>query len=134
MAAWQTLLLQDSVCYVGHILAVPRRSAGFALPRPHVYQPALELFPSYGFAFLNLPIALWSCLGVLVWHVQQEFTQRWVMRVWVGLFAWLSFASFYSGSAFLSDLATGALVGALVAWHIIRLDLKPGVNVEPTLL
>ncbi|CSB66611.1 Uncharacterised protein [Vibrio cholerae] len=28
MAAWQTLLLQDSVCYVGHILAVPRRSAG----------------------------------------------------------------------------------------------------------
>ncbi|WP_205886133.1 hypothetical protein, partial [Escherichia coli] len=63
----------------------------------------------------------------------QEFTQRWVMRVWVGLFAWLSFASFYSGSAFLSDLATGALVGALVAWHIIRLDLKPGVNVESLL-
>lgn len=106
---------------------------GFALPRPHVYQPALELFPSYGFAFPNLPIALWSCLGVLLWHVQQEFTQRWVMRVWVGLFAWLSFASFYSGSAFLSDLATGALVGALVAWHIIRLDLKPGVNVESLL-
>ncbi len=40
---------------------------------------------------------------------------------------------FNSGSAFLSDLATGALVRALVAWHIIRLDLKPGVNVESLL-
>ncbi|MFG0605197.1 bifunctional NUDIX hydrolase/phosphatase PAP2 family protein [Vibrio mimicus] len=106
---------------------------GFALPRPHVYQPGLELFPSYGFAFPNLPIALWSCLGVLLWHVQQEFTYRWVMRVWVGVFAWLSFASFYSGSAFISDIAAGALFGALVAWHIIRLDLKPGVNVQSLL-
>lgn len=103
---------------------------GFALPRPHVYQPTLELFPSYGFAFPNLPIALWSCLGVLLWHVQQELTQRWVIRGWAGLFVWLSFASFYSGSAFLSDLAIGALFGSLVAWHIIRLDLKPGVNVD----
>ncbi|MGL4830787.1 MAG: bifunctional NUDIX hydrolase/phosphatase PAP2 family protein [Vibrio sp.] len=103
---------------------------GFALPRPHVYQPSLELFPSYGFGFPNLPLALWSCLGMLLWHVQQEFTYRWVMRVWMGIFAWLSFASFYSGSAFLSDIAAGTLFGALVAWHIIRLDLKPGVNVQ----
>ncbi|ENM5855027.1 bifunctional NUDIX hydrolase/phosphatase PAP2 family protein [Vibrio mimicus] len=103
---------------------------GFALPRPHVYQPGLELFPSYGFAFPNLPVALWSCLGVLLWHAQQEFTHRWVMRGWTGVFVWLSFASFYSGSAFLSDIAAGALFGALVAWHIIRLDLKPGVNVQ----
>ncbi|WP_195707076.1 bifunctional NUDIX hydrolase/phosphatase PAP2 family protein [Vibrio metoecus] len=106
---------------------------GFSLPRPHVYQPGLELFPSYGFGFPNLPIALWSCLGVLLWHVRQEFTHRWAMRIWAGVFIWLSFASFYSGSAFLSDIAAGSLFGGLVAWHIIRLDLKPGVNVQSLL-
>lgn len=106
---------------------------GFSLPRPYAYLPELQLFPSYGFGFPNMPLALWSCLGVLLWHVQREFTVRWVMRGWGGIFVWVAFASFYSGSAFLSDLASGALFGALVAWHIIRLDLKPGVNVEQLL-
>ncbi|MGL4225789.1 MAG: bifunctional NUDIX hydrolase/phosphatase PAP2 family protein [Vibrio sp.] len=106
---------------------------GFALVKPHVYQPGLELFPSHGFSFPNLPIALWSCFGVLLWHAREELTLRWVMRLWGAIFAWLALASFYSASAFVSDIAIGALFGGLVAWHIIRLDLKPEVNVRALL-
>ncbi|MGU3845467.1 DNA mismatch repair protein MutT, partial [Vibrio diabolicus] len=35
---------------------------GFALPRPHVYIPMMELTHSFGFSFPSLPIAVWFCV------------------------------------------------------------------------
>jgi hypothetical protein len=37
----------------------------------------------------------------------------------------LSIFMFITGSAFISDLIAGAILGALVSWHFIRLDIEP---------
>jgi len=101
---------------------------GFAFPRPHVYLPALDLARSYGFSLPSLPIAVWSCVGVLVLSASEKLSiNRWSMSLLAILF-WLSLAKFYSGSAFLIDSASGALLGVLCAWHLIRLESKPEVD------
>ncbi|KLN65837.1 bifunctional NUDIX hydrolase/phosphatase PAP2 family protein [Vibrio sp. VPAP30] len=101
---------------------------GFAFPRPHVYLPALDLAKSYGFSLPSLPIAVWSCVGVLVLSASEKLSiNRWSMSLLVILF-WLSLANFYSGSAFLIDSVSGALLGMLCAWHLVRLESKPEVD------
>lgn len=101
---------------------------GFALPRPHVYLPAVELTPSYGFSFPSLPIAVWFCVGVLVLTERNRlFINRWSMG-FLSLVTWMAVAKFYSGSAFLLDSVSGALLGALCAWHLVRLQNRPEVD------
>lgn len=46
----------------------------------------------------------------------------------LGICIWLSFANFYSGTAFLLDSLSGALLGMLCAWHLIRLESKSEVD------
>ncbi|MEF1289990.1 NUDIX domain-containing protein [Vibrio sp. M260118] len=101
---------------------------GFASPRPHVYLPALELAKSYGFSLPNLPIAIWSCVGMLVLHVSEKLYVNRLSLGLLGIILWLSLANFYSGVAFLQDSLSGALLGMLCAWHLIRLDAKSQVD------
>jgi 8-oxo-dGTP pyrophosphatase MutT (NUDIX family) len=101
---------------------------GFALPRPHVYLPAVELTPSYGFSLPSLPMAVWLCVGVLVLDALKKlYINRWSMS-FLALVGWMAVAKFYSGSAFFIDSVSGALLGALCAWHLIRLQSRTEVN------
>lgn len=103
---------------------------GFALPRPHAYIPSIQLVKSFGYGFPSLPLAVWVNLGIL-WLLKNEklglnkSTAAFVVSV-----VWLSLSKFYSGSAFIVDMLVGAVLGALVAWHIIRLNDKPQIHVE----
>ncbi|MGL5109233.1 MAG: bifunctional NUDIX hydrolase/phosphatase PAP2 family protein [Vibrio ordalii] len=103
---------------------------GFALPRPHAYIPLLELCQSYGYGFPSLPIAVWFGVGL---SLLRAFDQLDFNRTFVGfivLMGLLILAKFYVGEAFLTDMAIGALLGALVAWHIVRLDAKSYTDVR----
>lgn len=40
---------------------------------------------------------------------------------------------FFLGSAFILDMLLGALLGILVAWHVLRLETNPEVNVDQLL-
>ncbi|MCG9577283.1 NUDIX domain-containing protein [Vibrio tubiashii] len=103
---------------------------GFAFPRPHVYLPALDLAKSYGFSLPSLPIAVWSCVGVLVLNGAERLSiNRWSLSLFFALL-WLTAAKFYSGSAFLTDSVSGALLGILCSWHLIRLESKPEVDAK----
>ncbi|TMX36795.1 DNA mismatch repair protein MutT [Vibrio sp. Hep-1b-8] len=101
---------------------------GFALPRPHVYLPAVELASSYGFGLPSLPIAVWLCVGVLVLDALKKlYLNRWSIMLLIAV-SWLAIAKFYSGAAFMIDSISGALLGALCAWHIIRLQNRTEVD------
>ncbi|MGY5539266.1 NUDIX domain-containing protein [Vibrio brasiliensis] len=101
---------------------------GFALPRPHVYLPAVELASSYGFGLPSLPIAVWLCVGVLVLDALKKlYLNRWSIMLLIAV-SWLAIAKFYSGAAFMIDSISGALLGALCAWHIIRLQSRTEVD------
>lgn len=103
---------------------------GFALPRPHAYMPSVQLVNSFGYSFPSLPLAVWVCLGIL-WLLNNEKLgwNKSTVLVLVSVI-WLSLSKFYSGSAFILDMLVGALLGALVAWHIIRLDERPKIHVD----
>ncbi len=101
---------------------------GFSFPRPHVYLPAVELVQTYGYSFPSTPAAIWLCVGVLILHAENKlnFNQH---SIGFALFiVWLGVAKFYTGSAFFIDILSGALLGFLCSWHIIRLESKPGIN------
>ncbi|MFM2589874.1 bifunctional NUDIX hydrolase/phosphatase PAP2 family protein [Vibrio sp. TBV020] len=101
---------------------------GFAHPRPHVYIPAVELAQTYGYSLPSLSMAIWLCIGILVLNALNRLSVNpWSIALLVAT-AWLSLSKFYSGSAFLIDSVSGALLGALCAWHLIRLDVKPDVD------
>lgn len=101
---------------------------GFSLPRPHVYLPAVELASSYGFSLPSLPMAVWLCVGVLVLDSMKKlYLNRWSILFLV-LISWLAIAKFYSGAAFIIDSVSGALLGALCAWHMIRLQSRTDVD------
>ncbi|USD42440.1 phosphatase PAP2 family protein [Vibrio sp. SCSIO 43135] len=106
---------------------------GFALPRPHVYIPALELAPSYGYSFPSLPIAVWFTVGTIVLLALEKLSINRYSMSFLGLMFLVGLTKFYSGSAFILDMIVGALLGALVAWHIIRLESKPDLNVSELL-
>lgn len=103
---------------------------GFAFPRPHVYLPELELEQSYGYSLPSIPIAVWSCVGLLILHAREKLTINACSLTLVGLISWLGVAKFYSGAAFLLDSLSGAILGLLCAWHLIRLESKPDVDAE----
>jgi 8-oxo-dGTP pyrophosphatase MutT (NUDIX family)/membrane-associated phospholipid phosphatase len=101
---------------------------GFAHPRPHVYIPAVELQQSYGYSLPSLSVAIWFCVGTLVLNATNRLSiNQWSVAL-ILIVAWMSFSRFYSGAAFLLDSISGALLGALCAWHIIRLDVKRDVD------
>ncbi|EPF7601036.1 bifunctional NUDIX hydrolase/phosphatase PAP2 family protein [Vibrio vulnificus] len=106
---------------------------GFALPRPHVYWPVLEMTQSYGFGFPSLPIAVWACLSALILHRLAWLRSGRALRLTSLVISVVMLGKFYSGAAFIADMMIGGLLGGLVAWHIIRLDSKPNVNVAQLL-
>lgn len=42
-------------------------------------------------------------------------------------------SKFFLGSAFILDMLLGALLGILVAWHVLRLEENPEINVDQLL-
>lgn len=101
---------------------------GFSLPKPHVYTPALELLPSYGFSFPSLPIAVWSCAATLVFYKLGKLSFNKATLGFLAFITWIAFSKFYSGSAFITDMVVGALFGSLSAWNIIRLSSRQDID------
>lgn len=101
---------------------------GFAFPRPHVYLPATDLMQTYGFSFPNTPAALWVALGVLILNESNKLGMNRYTFSFMILVAWLGLAQFYTGSSFIIDVASGALVGFLTSWHAVRLESKQNVD------
>ena len=101
---------------------------GFAFPRPHVYLPAVELVQTYGYSFPSTPAAIWLCIGVLILNEEKKLSLNPITLGFAALMVWLGMAKFYTGSAFMIDIVSGALLGFLCAWHIIRLEGKQEVN------
>lgn len=101
---------------------------GFAFPRPHVYLPAVELVQTYGYSFPSTPAAIWLCVGALILNAENRLSFNRVSLAFGAIIVWLGLAKFYTGSAFMIDTLSGALLGFLCAWHIIRLEGKPEVN------
>lgn len=97
---------------------------GFSLPRPHVYLPSVELISSYGYGFPSLPVAVMSCLALVLSFGRDRHHPGRETALVVLLLLWISTSEFYSASAFLTDIAAGILLGGMVAWHIIRMDVK----------
>lgn len=106
---------------------------GFAFPRPHVYLPAVDLLQTYGFSFPSTPAALWIALGVLILNENNKLGINRYSFSLAMLFAWLGLSKFYTGSSFIIDVASGALIGFLTSWHVIRLEYKQNVNAAPLL-
>ncbi|NIY83236.1 bifunctional NUDIX hydrolase/phosphatase PAP2 family protein [Vibrio hepatarius] len=98
---------------------------GFAFPRPHVYLPAVELVQTYGYSFPSVPAAIWLAVGLLVLKKERRLSGHSYTLLFSALFLWLGLAKFYTGSAFLVDVISGALLGSLCAWHISRLENNP---------
>lgn len=102
---------------------------GFAYPRPHVYLPAVELTQSYGFSLPSLPMAVLVCVGVMLLHALQKLSINRYSMALLAIVVWMGLGKFYSGAAFIVDSFSGVLLGALCAWHLIRLETKPEINV-----
>lgn len=106
---------------------------GFNHPRPHVYIPAVEVAHSYGYSLPSLSMSIWFCVGIWVLHACKRLSvNRWSV-ILLCIVIWLSLSRFYNGAAFLIDSVSGAILGALCAWHMIRLDVKPDINLIQTL-
>ncbi|SDG95398.1 PAP2 superfamily protein [Vibrio xiamenensis] len=102
----------------------------FALPRPHVYIPAIELSHSDGYSMPSLALALWSSVGILVLNAFERLSLNRYFGGFVLALMGIMLANFYSGSEFIVDMLVGSVFGILTAWHIIRLEDKPGVDLE----
>lgn len=106
---------------------------GFSLPRPHVYVPIMELTHSSGYSFPSLPIAVWSCVFTFLFQRTGNFG----LNTTTGIIACSSIviilAKFFLGSAFILDMLLGAILGILVAWHVLRLESNPEINVDQLL-
>ncbi len=98
---------------------------GFAMPLPHAYMPVLSFANGQGFSFPDLYMANWICFSVIFARtVSPRYSIRFtILSVSVALL--LSLFMFITGSAFITDLIVGAILGALVSWHFIRLDIEP---------
>lgn len=106
---------------------------GFSLPRPHVYIPMMELTHSFGFSFPSLPIAVWFCVLTFLFHRTQYFGLNGTTAVFVFITLTVVLGKFFLGSAFILDMLFGALLGSLVAWHVLRLETNQDVNVDQVL-
>ncbi|MDE1311166.1 NUDIX domain-containing protein [Vibrio aestuarianus] len=106
---------------------------GFTLPRPHAYIPFLEQHQGYGNGFPSLPMALWVGVGIILLRsCGRLYWNRWV-ALCLAIMSLFMLSQFYIGEAFLTDMAMGGLLGFLIAWHIIRLELKPDVDINTLL-
>ncbi|MGR5239098.1 NUDIX domain-containing protein [Vibrio alfacsensis] len=106
---------------------------GFALPRPHVYAPIAELTHSFGFSFPSLPVAIWFCVMTFILQKTQRFGfNRETLCVSV-VTLFVMACKFFLGTAFILDMLIGAVLGALVAWHVLRLEGNPEINVDQIL-
>ncbi|HDY8134174.1 TPA: NUDIX domain-containing protein [Vibrio vulnificus] len=106
---------------------------GFSLPRPHVYWPVLEMTQSYGYGFPSLPIAVWACCSALLLRRSGLLRNGRALRIVSLVISLIMIGKFYTGAAFIVDMLVGGIVGGLVAWHIIRLEGKPNLNVAQLL-
>ncbi len=106
---------------------------GFSLPRPHVYIPMVELNHSFGYSFPSLPIAVWCCVLMFLFHKTESFGFNTTTGVSVLVTVMVILSKFFLGSAFILDMLFGALLGMLVAWHVLRLEMNPEVNVDQLL-
>ncbi|WP_045421148.1 bifunctional NUDIX hydrolase/phosphatase PAP2 family protein [Vibrio jasicida] len=103
---------------------------GFSLPRPHVYMPMAELTHSFGFSFPSLPIAIWFCVMTFMFQRTKSFGLNRITFLVAVVTLAVMVCKFFLGTAFILDMLIGALMGALVAWHILRLESNPEVNVD----
>ncbi|MGD8112147.1 bifunctional NUDIX hydrolase/phosphatase PAP2 family protein [Vibrio sp. TRT 17S01] len=124
-----TLLFSISVTSLLVLVA----QQGFHLPRPHVYLPSVDLISSYGYSFPSLPVAAWFCGGFLILNIWGRLQFNRYVTGFLIMMAWMCSAKFYSASAFGIDMLVGALLGILVAWHVIRLDGKKEVEASKLL-
>lgn len=106
---------------------------GFSLPRPHVYVPMVELTHSFGYSFPSLPIAVWSCVFMFLFHRTGSFGFNSTTGAAALLTVMVILSKFFLGSAFILDMLLGALLGILVAWHVLRLEENPEINVDQLL-
>lgn len=106
---------------------------GFALPRPHVYIPMMELTHSFGFSFPSLPIAVWFCVLTFLFQRTHYFGLNGTTAVMMLITLTIMLCKFFLGSAFFLDMLFGALLGSLVAWHVLRLETNQDVNVDQVL-
>ncbi|WP_272166000.1 bifunctional NUDIX hydrolase/phosphatase PAP2 family protein [Vibrio diabolicus] len=106
---------------------------GFALPRPHVYIPMMELTHSFGFSFPSLPIAVWFCVLTFLFQRTRYFGLNGTTAVMMLITLTIMLCKFFLGSAFFLDMLFGALLGSLVAWHVLRLETNQDVNVDQVL-
>ncbi len=119
-----------SVCYkVSFAISVTSlvclfAQQSFSLPRPHVYFPSIQLITSYGNGFPSLPIAVWSCIGILLMTEKHRLGNHTFVVLYVVSAIWLTLSKFYLGSAFIIDMAVGGFVGLLITWNIIRFDIR----------
>lgn len=106
---------------------------GFSLPRPHVYMPVVQLTHSFGFSFPSLPIAVWCCVFTFLFQKTGNFGWNVTTGLIIGITLLVVLAKYFLGTAFILDMLLGALVGILVAWHILRLEVNPEINVDQLL-
>ncbi|MBR9787132.1 MAG: NUDIX domain-containing protein [Vibrionaceae bacterium] len=106
---------------------------GFSLPRPHVYMPVVELTHSFGFSFPSLPIAVWCCVLTFLFQKTGNFGANVTTAVIIGITLLVVLAKYFLGTAFMLDMLLGALLGILVSWHILRLEVNPEINVDQLL-
>lgn len=103
---------------------------GFSLPRPHVYMPITELTHSFGFSFPSLPIAIWFCVMTFLFQRTKSFGLNRVTLLTGLVTLTVMFCKFFLGTAFILDMSVGALLGVLVAWHVLRLEDNPEIDVD----
>ncbi|MFN3014364.1 bifunctional NUDIX hydrolase/phosphatase PAP2 family protein [Vibrio coralliilyticus] len=101
---------------------------GFQLPPPQVYLANKALPQFSGYSLPSLPFALWMCVITLLLNKMRENGADYLAGTSVGLMTWLAISSFYTGTHFIVDMVSGLLIGGLCAWHLIRLDNKPDVE------
>ncbi|MDV6251140.1 NUDIX domain-containing protein [Vibrio sp. EA2] len=105
----------------------------FSLPRPHVYMPVVELTHSFGFSFPSLPIAVWCCMITFLFQKTGKFGVNVTTAMIIGITLLVVMAKYFLGTAFMLDMLLGALLGILVSWHVLRLEVNPEINVDQLL-
>ncbi|MGR5218380.1 bifunctional NUDIX hydrolase/phosphatase PAP2 family protein [Vibrio harveyi] len=106
---------------------------GFSLPRPHVYVPMAELTQSFGFSFPSLPVAVWFCVMTFMFQRTNTFGLNRITLLVALVTLTVLACKFFLGTAFILDMLIGALLGSLVAWHVLRLEGNPDVDVDKLL-
>ncbi|MCG9597393.1 NUDIX domain-containing protein [Vibrio sp. Isolate25] len=101
---------------------------GFQLPPPQVYLASRALPQFAGYSLPSLPFAVWMCVVTLLLNKMRENRPDHLAVTSIALILWLAVASFYTGTHFIVDMFGGLLIGGLCAWHLIRLDNKPDVD------